>query len=200
MNEFTSVSLLQQIKDHTNIDAWQRFTSLYEKWIRRYLAGRGVRSHDADDVVQEVLAFISREIVGFDHNGRLGAFRNWLRQVTANRLKEFCRKQKQVVSDGPDLEALADELIDEDSGLSRIWQREHDRFVVEQLLEHISDRFRKKSILAFRKIILEGKQAQDVANELNLSVGAVRVAQSRVLRMLQTVGEGLIDDSLPCGD
>lgn len=192
MNDFTSHSLLLRVKQQNDAESWRGFADMYEKMIRRYLGGCGVSPNDVDDVVQEVLTFLSQHIAGFEHNGRPGAFRNWLRQVTANRLREFRRKHKRE-SVGKDLGELAEELADDNSGVSGVWQREHDRFVLEYLLTQVTDRFEPDSMSAFRKIMLEGKSSQAVAEELNMSPGAVRVAQSRVLKMLRKLGEGLID-------
>ena len=42
---------------------------------------RHIRPSDVDDLVQEVLAVVLRELPQFEHNGRTGAFRRWLRTI-----------------------------------------------------------------------------------------------------------------------
>ena len=46
---------------------------------------------------------------------------------------------------------------------------------------------------SFRGVALEQRPAEEVADELGMSVGTVRVAQCRVLRALREVGEGWVD-------
>lgn len=44
-------------------------------WLRRHSASH----QDAEDLTQEVLTILVRELPGFSHSGRVGAFRRWLR-------------------------------------------------------------------------------------------------------------------------
>ena len=59
------------------------YAPLIRRWVRPYVA----QSADFDDVVQEVLTTLVSELSRFDHNGRTGAFRAWLRAITVNRIR-----------------------------------------------------------------------------------------------------------------
>ena len=193
MTEMTSASLLWRLHDPQDRSAWEEFAGRYYQVIGRWLRAQGVNAQDADDVAQEVMMFVCQDIAKFEHNGRVGAFRNWLRQVTANRLREFWRKKGRHLRPGHDLGRFADELAVGRGELSQVWNREHDRFVLEHLLDTVRDRFQPSSLTAFRRIVLEERPAKEVAEELGMTLGAVRVAQSRVLRSLRDVGAGMID-------
>ena len=88
---------------------------------------------------------------------------------------------------------VAEQLADERSGVSRIWRTEYDRYVIDYLLTRVASRFQENSVVAFQKVVLEQQSAKEVADELGMSLGAVRVAQSRVLRALRELGESMID-------
>jgi len=193
MRNVTSVSLLYRIRNQSDTDAWDEFAELYYALVHRWLRGQGVQPQDADDIVQEVMAYVSREIGSFDHNGRTGAFRHWLRQVMVNRLREFWKARRRKGGGGTDLGDLSDQLADGRSGVSRVWRAEHDRSVLEHLMSAVSGRFQEQSLHAFRGLALEQRPAEEVAAELGMSVGAVRVAQCRVLQALREVSDGWID-------
>ena len=57
------------------------------------MARAGVPASDADDLVQEVLLVVFREVGGFERRGQ-GAFRAWLRTILANRVRDYFRGQK----------------------------------------------------------------------------------------------------------
>jgi RNA polymerase sigma-70 factor (ECF subfamily) len=57
----------------------------------------------------------------------------------------------------------------------------------------LEDEFAPKTLLAFRRVGLEGAKARDVAQELGMTVGAVYVAKSAVLRRLRQEAQGLIN-------
>lgn len=194
MKDITSVSLIARARDSQDKDSWDEFAGLYGELIRRWLSLQGVQSPDADDVVQEVMSYVFRALSSFEHNGRPGAFRNWLRQVTSNRLREFWRaKKRQAAGGGPDLGEVAEQLADEHSGVSRVWREEYNHYVVGHLLSIVAERFQESSVKAFKRVVLDQRPAKEVADELGMSLGAVRVAQSRVLGALRELGEGLID-------
>ena len=193
MHNATSISLLHRVRNQSDAAAWDEFAELYYALIHRWLRSQGVQSQDADDVVQEVMTYVCGNIANFEHNGRPGAFRHWLRRVMVNRLHEFWKARRQKGGGSPNLSELADQLADGRSGVSRVWRQEHNRCVLEHLMTAVRGRFQEQSLQAFRGLALEQRPAEDVAEELGMSVGAVRVAQCRVLQALREIGDGWAD-------
>src|SRR5439155_12281604 len=150
-----------------------------------------VRPEDAEDLVQEVLGVVVRELPGFRHDQRRGAFRCWLRTILVHRLRAFWRSAR--ARPVADADGVLDQLEDPDSGLSRLWDEEHDRHVVRRLLSMIEPEFEPATWRAFRGLMLEGKTTAGVAAEVGVTANAVRIAKSRVLRRLRREIDGLID-------
>jgi RNA polymerase sigma factor (sigma-70 family) len=185
----TSVSLLERLRLRPDPESWRRLVDLYEPLIRGWLRRHSLQPPDADDLVQEVLGVLVRELPGFVHDLRPGAFRRWLRTITVNRLRTFWRTRRP----GADVARVLDQLEDPDSGLSRLWDEEHDRHVVTRLLALIEPEFEPVTWRAFRGLMLEGKTTAGVATEVGVTPNAVRIAKSRVLRRLRQEIDGLID-------
>jgi RNA polymerase sigma-70 factor (ECF subfamily) len=150
---------------------------------------------DSDDLCQEVLAVVVREVPHFHHNGQPGAFRRWLKNVTINRLRGLWRsRQGEARATGDsDFVKMLDQLEDPDSLLSHLWDQEHDRHLARRLLQMAEPDFEPTTWQAFRRVALEEARAADVAAELGLSINAVLLAKSRVLRRLRQEVEGLLD-------
>ena len=92
----TSQNLLDRAKTDYP-EAWGRLVVLYTPLIDRWLQRFGIDESDRQDITQEVLLASARELQRFQHNGRRGAFRNWLRQIAYNRCKRHWRvKNRQV--------------------------------------------------------------------------------------------------------
>lgn len=188
----TPLSLLDRLRSTPDDQpSWRRLTSLYSPLIRRWLLQHDTPEADADDLTQDVLIVLAREIARFDHNGRTGAFRHWVRTITANRLKDHWRSRRSGALNGLD-DRLA-QLEDPDSELSRHWDREHDEFIVQRLLQLIQPEFAPSTWKSFQLLVIDGLPAADVAARLGLSVNAIQIAKSRVLRRLRQEGRGLID-------
>lgn len=193
--ETTHLSLLQRAKDEMGSSTWKEFFDLYSHLIDSWLRRRGLQAQDIEDVRQEVLTVVIRELPNFEHNGRTGAFRAWLRLATANRLRQFWREstRRKDRADLGQFAEMADQLEDPDSQLSRMWDIEHDKIVLSKLLDRIETDFKPNTIKAFRRVAVANEDEKKVADDLGITVNAVRIAQSRVLRTLRQLAAGLID-------
>jgi RNA polymerase sigma-70 factor (ECF subfamily) len=190
----TPISLLERLRLRPDPESWQRLVALYTPLVAGWLRAQGVQPADADDLTQEVLGTLVRELPGFRHDLRPGAFRRWLRGIVLNRLRTFWRTRRPVPAGGdPGLERALDQLEEPDSALSRRWDEEHDRHVVRRLLELIEPEFEPATWRAFRLVVLEGRPTREAAAELGLSPNAVRIAKSRVLARFRQEIDGLID-------
>jgi RNA polymerase sigma-70 factor, ECF subfamily len=193
----TSLSLLNRAQDSNDRESWDQLVALYvpllQNWLRRY----DVRASDADDIVQEVLVALSIELPSFKHSGRDGAFRKWLRLTLVHRLRNYWKAQdrRQPANGGSDSQRLLAELEDPATAITQLWNRNHDRHVVRQLLAKIQPRFAATTWQAFYATAVEGAPAKEVAKKLGISANSVFVAKSRVLSHLRREVEGLVDSS-----
>jgi RNA polymerase sigma-70 factor (ECF subfamily) len=190
----TPISLLERLRLRPDADSWQRLVDLYAPLVASWLRALGIQVADGDDLTQEVLTTLVRELPGFRHNLRPGAFRRWLRGIVLNRVRAFRRARQPIPAAGqPSLERALDLLEEPDSDLSRSWDEEHDRHVVRRLLELIEPEFEPATWQAFRMVVLEGKATSETAADLGLTPNAVRIAKSRVLARFRQEIAGLID-------
>jgi len=192
----TSVSLLERLK-YAERDGpdWRRmhdiYTPLVRKWIRR-APGLG---HEADDLAQDVLVVVVREIARFERQ-REGSFRAWLRQITINRCRSHMKRRNRQFGKGARLNAaeeFLDQLEDPTGDLAIQWDRQHDEHVFRTLLKLIKADFTPVTWSAFRRFALDGEPASHVAADLKISENSVFLAKSRVLKRLRTEAAGLID-------
>jgi RNA polymerase sigma-70 factor (ECF subfamily) len=193
----TSLSLLHRLRHSPQDDGWSRLADLYTPLIRTWLRRYDVQESDAHDLVQEVLLAVSKDLRTFEHHGQPGAFRGWLKAILINRLRKFWRardRQPQARGDS-DIEAKLAQLDDPASELSQIWNREHDQYVLRQLLALAEPHFDPKTWKAFCRVALDGRKADMVAQELGISKNAVIVAKCRVLNRLRQEAEGLVESS-----
>ena len=137
---------------------------------------------------------VLRELPAFERR-RDGAFRAWLRQITVNRVRSFCKaRQRQPRAGlGHEEEQLLAQLADPASDLARQWDREHDRHVLQKLLAMVRPDFEPTTWQAFIRFALEGLPATRVAQELGISESAVVQAKFRILKRLREETEELLE-------
>lgn len=192
----TRISLLLRVNSGSE-DAWSELVDLYQplvaRWLRRYNLG----ADDADDVSQDVMTVLIRQLDQFQHNGRIGAFRSWLRQVTAHRATEFIRRSQRRPASvgGTSFQDMLAQLQDPASEVSRLFDREHDLHLIAKLLVKVSSEFRPETMNLFRMHVRLGRDANDIAQELGVTPHAVYMAKSRILRRLRQLAPGLIEET-----
>jgi len=186
----TSLSLLERVREsqaHAAEEAWERLVPIYQSLLQKWLRVAGLQQADRDDLSQRVLEVLVRRLPQFEHNGRPGAFRAWLRSITVNFLREFWRQKPT-----PESSSVLDQLVDTHSDLSKLWDEQHDRHVLHSLLDLVAMEFTDTTWRAFRRLVLDGVPARTVAAELGITTNAVIIAKSRVLaRLRQEAGSWL---------
>lgn len=190
----TPASLLERLQQPVATPAdWKRLHDLYLPLVRSWLARTPGLADEADDVAQEVLVVVFRELPEFRRQ-REGSFRAWLRKVTANRVRMWWRNRRQRPAVGFDpTEEFLSQLEDPSSQLSRRWDQEHDQHIFEKLLAVVKPDFDSRTWEAFRLFALEDRTALEVAEELGITENAVLLGKSRILKRLRKESTGLID-------
>ena len=191
----TSASLLERLRDRADSDAWSRMVEVYSPMIRNWVRRYDLAAPDVDDIAQTVLSAVVANLPQFEHNGRTGAFRTWLRTITVNSVRQQFRiDQKRWQSPGGSaFLANLNELDDPESDLSRIWNQAHDAHVLRTAMTWAEAEFEPKTWEAFRRRVLDEEDSSTVAAELEMTVNAVQIAKSRVLKRLRELARGLID-------
>ena len=191
----TSLSLLDRIRATSDAKSWDRLVTLYAPLLKRWVLWYEVQDSDADDIVQDVLTVVMRDVAKFEHNERPGAFRSWLRAILVNRVREFwrSRKYRPVATGTSSIDEKLNQLQDDTSEVSQMWNREHDQFVLKRLMKVVQSQFEPKTWQAFERQVLDGQKPEKVAGDTGLSMSGVYTAKYRVLNALRRESEGLID-------
>jgi RNA polymerase sigma-70 factor, ECF subfamily len=190
----TSVSLLERLAGSPSDEDWRRLLDLYQPLLRAWMGRAGVDATDVDDLTQEVLLVVFREVGGFERR-RTGAFRSWLRTILVHRVRDHFRaaNYRPTATGDSDFLRRLDELESPESALSRLWDRAHDEHVAASLLRRVQGDFAPATWQAFVRHILEGEPAPQVAEELGLSLNSVLLAKSRVLKRVRHELAGLVE-------
>ncbi len=182
----TSVSLLDRLKAARPDDPeWHRLEEIYQPFVRRWIGRVPGLGDEAADLTQEVFLVMVRGISRFERQ-REGSFRAWVRGITVNVLRNYQRRQFRKPAVALELcEAVLDGLAEPNSELAREWDLDHDRHIFQKLQTIVHPVFDPTTWEAFRRFAILGVPAAEVASELGLTVNAVTLAKSRILKRLR---------------
>ncbi len=193
----TEPTLLIQIRDPDDALAWERFVKLYTPLVFGFCRQRGLQDADASDLSQEVMKTVAQSIHRFDYDQRRGTFRSWLLRVTRNKLLKFFSKLQRLpkatgrTSIQERLEATPSP---EETGE---WNAAYQRRLFNWAAQEVENEFAPTTWQAFWKTAVENQRSPAVAEELQISLGAVYIAKSRVLaRIRKQIATVAGDDDL----
>lgn len=191
----TRPSLLVRIRDAGDRDAWRQFVDLYGPVVYRYARKRGQQDADAADLTQTVLQAVNGAIQRLEYDPTRGSFRGWLFGIVRNQLHKMQDRQRRMPRGSGD--TSAQERLNEqparDDGEEALWQEEYKRQRFRFAAERVRGEFAENSWQAFWRTAVEGRPAAEVGRALDMTVGAVYTARSRVLarirREIETLGD-----------
>ena len=199
----TSRSLLNKARC-ADAEAWERLVKLYTPLVASWCRRWRVAEQDIVDVLQEVFSAVASNLDRFRKDRPTDTFRGWLNVIARNKTMDYFnrRHHEPVGAGGTEASIRLHEVRD----TSVHFDSENDASSDEDLvfnevllraLESIKVEFHDRTWNAFWKVVIEGRRTGDVASELNMKPGTVRVSKSRVLlRLRQELGD-LASDGFP---
>jgi RNA polymerase sigma factor (sigma-70 family) len=195
----TRPSLLIRLRDPTDQQAWGEFLEIYTPLIHRLARQAGLQSADADDLSQDVFRAVSGAISRWDPDPGRGSFRGWLFRIARNTIINLLDARRHYPNGVGDTEAqrMLDQLPAPGSDATALFDEEYRRRLFQWAVERIRNEFRESTWKAFWLTAVEGRKAQEVAESLGLTAGAVYVYRNRVVARLRKAIEELEGASAP---
>lgn len=200
----TSRSLLSEAR-LADAAAWERLVTLYAPLVASWCRRWGVSPQDIADVLQDTFSSVAAHLVRFRKDRPGDTFRGWLMVIARNKTLDYFHRRSRELEGAGGTEAsrrlkeiqdpAANDTVDPDLSISEIGSADDPVFndVLLRALESIRGEFHERTWQAFWKVVVEGRTASDVAADLDMKPGTVRVAKSRVLlrlrRELGDIGE-----------
>jgi RNA polymerase sigma-70 factor (ECF subfamily) len=183
----TSRSLLERLKAG-DAEAWDRLVVLYAPLVYRWCRRWDLRDQDIADILQDVFQAVATHIATFRKEQAGDTFRGWLRTIAHSKVQDHFRRMGREPGGvgGTDAQIQLANLPAAPAVEGEDSQEETtERLLLSRGLELIRDEFEERTWKAFWWTAVEGRDTKDVALDLGMSPGAVRVAKSRVLHRLR---------------
>lgn len=190
-SDATSLSLLYRLKANEAV-AWDRLVVLYAPLVYHWCRKLDLPDQDAADVFQDVFQSLAAKISTFRKEQPGDTFRGWLRMITHNKVIDHFRRQNREpqAAGGTEANIRFAQLESSDPQSDDNDEEQAYQQLVRRALEMIRNDFTPRTWQAFWRATVDGQRPVDVAEELQMQPGAVRVAKSRVLqRLRQELGE-----------
>jgi RNA polymerase sigma factor (sigma-70 family) len=184
----TRYSLLSRLEDWSDQESWKVFFDTYWRLIYSMALKSGLTEDEAQDVVQETVIAVARDIRKFERDRTLGSFKGWLRNIVRWRIADQFRKRLSMPrADG--LEPRADELAEipdpAGSKLEVLWQEEWQANLFSAAVDRVKQRVKGEHYQIFDFYVLQGWPAVKVARTMRVNVGRVYLIKHRISSLIK---------------
>jgi RNA polymerase sigma-70 factor (ECF subfamily) len=188
----THYSLLSRLQDWDDQESWKDFFDTYWRLIYAIALKSGLTEAEAQDVVQETVICVAKDINKFKRDRKLGSFKGWLRHLTRWRIADQLRK-RQPNSFGEEASSNRSNSLVEpaelpdpvDTGLENAWEAEWQSNLMEAALERVRRRVKEEHYQMFDLNVVRQWPATKVARLLEVNIAQVYLAKHRILALLK---------------
>jgi len=181
----TRYSLLSRLQDWDDQDSWKDFFDTYWRLIYAVALKSGLTHAEAEDVVQETIIAVSKNIQKFKRDRQLGSFKGWLRNLTRWRIADQLRKRTRGVHEtievyGNEFSGLDVAEIPVSPEAESVWENEWRANLMKVALENVKRRVKEEHYQMFDFYVVKEWPVEKVARTLGVSSGQVYLAKFRV--------------------
>lgn len=188
----TRRSLLTRLKNWDDSAGWREFFEMYGKLIYRFAMKAGLSDAESQDVVQETLLAVAKQMPGFRYDPAKGSFRRWLFNQARWRIADEFRKRQRAdwVQSGSDDASTGTTEMNRvpdasEEKLAAAWDAEWRENQLAHALERVKARVSERQFQMFHLFAVQGWSMAEIMRTLNVNRAQVYVANMRVNRLVK---------------
>lgn len=164
--------------------AWREFYDRYAPIIGGFCRKMGAQSHEIPDVVQDVMLGFFAVTPTFEYDPGKGRFRGYLKTCTWRALQRRAGNDLQI--SGRSLDKVDPADIAVETAWADVWESEKLREALELVrIRYLARPDKARTFRAFEMYVLLDRSAESVAGELQITIGSVHQAKSRISKALK---------------
>lgn len=183
----TRESLLGRLKDWEDERSWRDFFETYWRLIYSTARKGGLSDAESQEVVQETVITVAKQMKGFKYDPAIGSFKGWLKLITRRRIADQYRKRKPQeigITDGGTagggtwaMDRLPDAAAE---NADAAWEADWRQSLLDRAVELVRTQVSPRQYQIFDLYVLRQWPASQVAASLDISTAQVHLAKHRV--------------------
>jgi RNA polymerase sigma-70 factor (ECF subfamily) len=212
-SQATRWSLLARLKNWEDQQSWREFFDRYWRLIYSVAIQAGLTDAEAQDVVQNTVLSVAKNISEFKCDPAAGSFKAWLLKLTRWRILNQLKKRMPNhvdhssasnekwpspaarFTDDDSRTATVERVADPDSlNIDAVWDKEWESHLAYTAKERVQQQVSATQFQIFELYVVQGWPVRNVAQLLGVSTGQVYLAKHRVSRLLKRETDKLRSD------
>ncbi len=189
----TRKSLLLRLKDHQDQQGWLEFFDTYWRMIYAFCLKAGLSEGESEEVVQETMVSVAKQMPEFQYDPAKGRFKAWLLTVVRRRIVDHHRRDSRwnrIVSKSRPFESSTgteafDPADPKRPDLESLWDSEWEDNLIQRALKQVRQQVSEKQYLMYEMHVLRDVPISTVVSNLQTSAMSVYMAKHRVGKLLR---------------
>jgi RNA polymerase sigma-70 factor (ECF subfamily) len=188
----TRRSLLTRLKNWDDHESWKDFFNTYWRLIYGVAIKAGLNDTEAQEVVQETVIAVAKQMEGFRYDPKIGSFKGWLLHTTRWRISDQLRKRRgdrgairrddETSTRTAIIERIADPA---GSDLEAIWELEWRRNIFAAATERVRRRVDARQYQIFDLYVVKQRPVKEITALLGVSPSQVYLAKHRIFPLVK---------------
>ena len=193
-NEFlpTRQSLLCRLKNSDDQESWREFFELYWKLIYSTALKAGLTEDEAQEVVQETVISVAKQMPEFRYDPSRGSFKNWLMKLTVWRITDQLRRRLPVPTPRPqpadrNPQTATIDRIPDPHGFDPAadWDNQWEKNLMEAAVSRVKCKVDAKQFQIFDLYVFRQWSIAQIVQTLDVSAASIYMAKYRITRLIR---------------
>ena len=185
----TRASLLGRLADWEDRVSWTRFFDLYWRLLFGVAVKAGLTESEAEEVVQETVLAVAKNIGRLGYDPARGSFKSWLLAIARTKVADQFRARPAQASAEWEPDAAG-----EPGALEALWDREWNNHLLQTSLALLKEETDPLQYQIFDCYVIKDWTPKKVAATLGVSTGQVYLAKNRLAPKLRAIVDRLERD------
>lgn len=188
----TRSSLVRRLGNWNDHGGWQDFFDRYWKLIYAVAVKAGLSDAEAQDVVQETVVAVAKQMRGGGYNRDKSSFKNWLCLITRRRIVDHFRRRtklkKQPLPSADDTSRTSTVARVPDPAsleLDSVWDEEWQKNLVDTAIERVKQQVTPKQFQIFDLSVLKELPVREVTKLLKVNTAQVYLSRHRISALVK---------------
>jgi RNA polymerase sigma-70 factor (ECF subfamily) len=192
----TRYSLLSRLENRSDDVSWREFFDTYWRLIYSVARKAGLTEVEAQEVVQETVISVAKDIEKFKRDRRLGTFKGWLRNLTRWRIADQLRKRTRLAPESaaeaePERPGVEGAFEAPDESLEARWEEEWQANLLQAAMDRVKQRVRAEHYQMFELQVMRQWPVSRIAETLGVSAAQVYLAKHRISALIKKEARAL---------
>lgn len=187
----TRHSLLSRLKDWDDQESWRQFFETYWRLIYSTARKAGLTEAEAQEVVQETVVAIAKNLKELQFDKTASSFKSWLLRITRWRITDQLRKRGrswQSAMPAPtatDETAVIERIADPNCVHEQQWEADWRENMLEAAMARVREQVPAKHFQAFDLYVTRKWPVAKVARTVGMNAANIYLVKFRLLKLLK---------------